>query len=510
MVCGAGSFAAWILFIQSFIHIATPFVPLNPAAAVVLVCAGVALCRLVCAQRVNKTDALASILAIVPILAGCTRIAEMIGGPEVERITRLILFEQVGAAPATFSTQLAPNTAIAFILFGLALLLFRNDSRGFVRFSQALAIFAGLIALLTLVGYTYEIFVGYHHKRPISMSLETAIALGIFSAGFLAARPSRGIMELITSSTTGGAVVRRLLPVAILIPWLLGGVFLFVEEWTLFQAQAAISLFAVSSIVIFSGLIIWHAKMLYRADVERTIAEHRLRDASLNLERSNTELQQFAYVASHDLFEPLRMVTSYVQLLRERNQGKLDKSSEEFIGFAIDGAQRMKALITDLLAYSRLEVRAPAFEAVNIEDVVKAVTSNLKVAIEESCAVIRSGPLPTVMGDRVQLIQVLQNFIGNAIKFRGKNVPVVDVNATREGPDWVFSVKDNGIGIDPKFFERIFVIFQRLHNRTEYTGTGIGLAVCKKIIERSGGRVWVESKPGEGSTFLFTLPAKPD
>ncbi len=226
------------------------------------------------------------------------------------------------------------------------------------------------------------------------------------------------------------------------------------------------------------------------------------------LARSNKELGQFAYVASHDLQEPLRMVTSYVQLLARRYRGKLDGDADEFIGFAVNGAARMQQLINDLLTYSRVGTRGKEFEPTNCEVILQQSLKNLQIAIEEKQAIVSHDPLPTVMADNVQLGQLFQNLIGNAIKFQGTEPPHVHMSASRNGNGWVFSVRDNGIGIAPEYAERIFVIFQRLHTREKYPGTGIGLAVCKKIVERHGGRIWVESEPGKGATFYFTMPTK--
>jgi len=241
--------------------------------------------------------------------------------------------------------------------------------------------------------------------------------------------------------------------------------------------------------------------------IERTRAEAGLRSATANLERSNAELQQFAYTASHDLNEPLRMITSYLQLVQERLKDKLDPQAREFVGFALDGAQRMRALIADLLAYSRVEAKGTAFEETDCEQIFETSVQNLRVAIEENEATIEHQPLPKVRGDMVQLTQVFQNLIGNALKFHGADAPHIRVGANQQNGEWAFYVRDNGIGIDPKDFDRIFVIFQRLHTRQEYSGTGMGLAICKKIVERHGGRIWVESAAQKGSTFYFTLPA---
>ncbi len=237
--------------------------------------------------------------------------------------------------------------------------------------------------------------------------------------------------------------------------------------------------------------------------------EHRVADRTRELKRSNEDLEQFAYVASHDLQEPLRMVASFTQLLARRYEDKLDKDGREFVHFAVDGATRMQTLIHDLLAYSRVGTRGKPFEPVDLNHILSRVLVNLKVAIDESQAEITHDPLPTVTADATQMTQLLQNLLGNALKFRGGKPARVHLGVVRKGSDWAFSVRDQGIGIDPKYFDRIFVIFQRLHSRADYPGTGIGLALCKKIVERHGGRIRVESVEGQGTTFHFTIPATP-
>lgn len=202
------------------------------------------------------------------------------------------------------------------------------------------------------------------------------------------------------------------------------------------------------------------------------------------------------------------MISSYVQLLGRRYQGKLDSDADEFIAFAVDGAKRMQSLINDLLAFSRVGTQGNPPTLVSAEELVKEALDNLQFSIEESGATITYESLPVIKGDSTQLVMVFQNLLGNAIKFHGSAPPCIHIGAQREGDEWIFSVRDNGIGLDPQFAERIFVIFQRLHNRSSYPGTGIGLAICKRIIQRHRGRIWVESKAGEGATFYFTLPVK--
>lgn len=224
------------------------------------------------------------------------------------------------------------------------------------------------------------------------------------------------------------------------------------------------------------------------------------------LARSNAELEQFAYVATHDLQEPLRAVASCVQLLQKRYDGQLDERADEFITHAVDGTKRMQTLINDLLAYSRISTHAQVFESTNCEMVLHEALANLMVAIDESGAKVTQDAMPMVSGDATQLTQLFQNLIGNALKFRGERPPKIHIGAVHRNGDWRFSVADNGIGMEPQYFERVFLVFQRLHTRKQYQGTGIGLAICKKVVERHGGRIWAESKPDEGATFYFTIP----
>jgi PAS domain S-box-containing protein len=248
---------------------------------------------------------------------------------------------------------------------------------------------------------------------------------------------------------------------------------------------------------------------IVRDITERKKAGEILKSKLEELARSNEELEQFAYVSSHDLQEPLRMISSYLQLLQRRYQGSLDDKADKYIYYAVDGASRMQNLINDLLEFSRVTTRARDPVPMDSEFILDQVLSNLEVFIEENEATVSHCSLPEVMADYSQMVQVFQNLIINGIKFRSEEAPQIHISAEKKESEWVFSVQDNGIGIDPQYSKKIFEVFKRLHKKEEYPGTGIGLAICKKIVERHGGRIWVESELDKGSTFYFTLPISP-
>lgn len=256
------------------------------------------------------------------------------------------------------------------------------------------------------------------------------------------------------------------------------------------------------------------SKMSYNnIKLARSLSERENLMSSLNktmekLQKSNSELEQFAYVASHDLQEPLRMISNFLQLLKKRYEGQLDSDADEFIGFAVDGAKRMQILINDLLAYSRVTSKAEAFENVNLEKVLDEVLFNLEIDIEKNQAIIKREPLPEIHADYSQMVQVFQNLVGNALKYRSDEKPEISISTKKEHDHWLFAVKDNGIGIESEYFPQIFQIFRRLHTHDEYEGTGIGLAITKRIIEHHQGKISVESEPEKGSTFYFTIPCK--
>lgn len=241
---------------------------------------------------------------------------------------------------------------------------------------------------------------------------------------------------------------------------------------------------------------------------ELLLANSEMRAVSQELSRSNAELEQFAYIASHDLREPLRMINSYLQLLARRYRDQLDTNANEYIYFASDGAKRMQRMIDDLLAFSRVDRKGRPFEATDLAALLNQVRLDLKLAIEEADAVIVAGDLPTILCDPVQIGLLLQNLLSNALKFRGDRAAKIGIAASANGNDWRFTVQDHGIGFEAEHAERIFTLFQRLHTQAEYPGTGLGLAICKKIVERHGGRIWAQATPGMGASFSFTLPMR--
>ena len=276
--------------------------------------------------------------------------------------------------------------------------------------------------------------------------------------------------------------------------------------WSFWNSPSLIRLPFLFTTAVFYGYLVHRVRDEQQRARQEADTVSRLEETQRKMAEHARELEEFAYVASHDLQEPLRMVGGYTQLLAKRYKGKLDADADEFITYAVDGVTRMQQLINDLLAYSRVGTRGKEFQLTNCQTVLDQAVLNLQVAMEETGAVVAHDPLPTVMGDATQLGQVFQNLIGNAIKFRGAQPPEVHVGADRRNGEWLFWVQDNGIGIAREDAERIFTIFQRLHEKEKYPGTGLGLAICKKIVGRHSGRIWVESEPAKGATFYFTIP----
>jgi signal transduction histidine kinase len=403
----------------------------------------------------------------------------------------------VPGAAESVTGRMAFMTALAFCMIGISLLLF--DDR--YRVAEPLALISASVSLLAIAGYIY-------HATAFQgqMSLYASIVVFLVSGGILCARADSGMMAKIASNSFGGIMARRLLPATLLIPIVLGWLQHMGQRAGFYTSEPGLALFAVANVLIFLSVVWWGVNSLHRMDTKRREAEHELQETAAKLSRSNADLEQFAYVASHDLKEPLRAISGSVQILQERYGEQLTSEADDVIKHTVDGATRMQTLIDDLLTYSRLTTREAPLELTDGSQVLQEVIANLESSIKESKAVVTHDPLPVVEADRVQLLQVFQNLVSNGIKYRSQRTPKIHVGAEDRDHEWVFSIRDNGIGIAPQYADRIFRIFQRLHTRNEYSGTGIGLAVCKKIVERHGGRIWVESELEEGSTFYFTLP----
>ncbi|MDP2312213.1 MAG: ATP-binding protein [Pseudomonadota bacterium] len=399
----------------------------------------------------------------------------------------------------TGMTSMTLMTALAFLAIGAGLLLV--DCAREYRVAEVLGLASAAISLQAIVGYVYGAA-----PFPGQMPLYTAVSALLVSTGLICVRADQGFMAKVASNSLGGVMARRLLPATLIVPILLGWLQERGQSAGIYDFEPGLAFFAIANVAVFVSVMWWGVNSLYRMDTKRRQAERELKETAAKLRRSNADLEQFAYVTSHDLKEPLRAISGSVQVLQSRFGEALGAEAEESIRHTVDGANRMQTLIDDLLTYSRLTSREAPLEPTNCDDVLGEALANLEVPLKESRAVVTHDHLPVVRADRTQLLQVFQNLVSNALKYRSERTPKIHVSAEHRGDEWMFSVRDNGIGIAPQYADRIFKIFQRLHTRKDYPGTGIGLAVCKTVVERHGGRIWVESEPEEGSTFYFTLP----
>ncbi len=621
LVVGGLVLSGWIFGVEPLKSVFPGFSTMKANTAIGLVLAGAALWLANDEKQGREKRFILRVCALLVSLLGLLTLGEFIFGRNLG-IDQLI-FKDPQTATTSSPGRMSIVTALNFSLIGTALLLLDTKTRQRYYPSQFFALAAGALTSTALVGYLYGVESLYNVSSFSSIAIHTALSFVLLALGILCARPQQGIMEIVSAKNIGGEILRRLVPIALLIPVALGWLRLWGQQAGLYETAFGVALMAISTTVLLGIIIWWTANRLNHVDLnriqsdqrfskifhnspvatsitklkdgrfvevndsavrlygfsreelightslelgifsnekeraeimqeikdhgfvhnlesglhskdrqmhnvllsyelidldgephilgliyditERKKSEERLRRVADELMRSNKELEQFAYVSSHDLQEPLRMVSSYVQLLSRRYKGKLDSDADEFISFAVEGVNRMKVLINDLLAFSRVGTRGNEFVPVALEETLEKVVRNLQIIIEDSEASITHDALPQVLADDGQMVQLFQNLVGNAIKFHGEAPPKVHVGVRHEGDHWLLFVRDNGIGIDPQFSERVFIIFQRLHSREEYEGTGIGLAICRKIVERHGGRIWVESEPGKGATFYFTL-----
>ncbi len=479
-------------------------------------------------QRLIKMFAL--VLAFFVLLLALFNLIQFFTGAQIGSEETLVR-KPLAPNPEVYSvTLMSPITDASFLLDCSAMiLLLLGHPRRVAGLSGGLSFIVISLNLVILLGYLYGAPLLYGGEiRPIA--LPVGVAFVVLSTGLIATSGADySLLRLIVGPSVRALLLRSFL-IVIFIVALTDGVFyniltelkLKITMSELQALSALIYVIAATAIVFQLSHII--GDTLYRSETarkqaedlneqlqreisNRKRAEEELKQRAIELARSNAELEQYAYVASHDLQEPLRMITSFTQLLEKRYKDRLDNDADEFIGYIIDGATRMQRMINDLLAYSRVGLSVKHFELTDCEALINQALDNLKIAIEESGAIVTHNRLPSVMADSSQMITLFQNLLSNAIKFR-REIPRIHVSAKQKRDEWIFSVQDNGIGISPEFIDRIFVLFHRLQSRGAYPGSGIGLATSKKIVERHGGRIWVESKLGKGSTFYFTIPTK--
>jgi signal transduction histidine kinase len=500
MVVGYHVLVGWLFDIQVLKSPGPTFSSMTLNEALCAVLAGFALFRLQkCPTEPSQKRIGVWICGALIALIGALSLLEDITGRNLGTTAWSAPLLRAVSAKASLPGPMAAMSSLDFLIIGLCLILV--DRPHAIRSVEGLALISAAVSLLAIAGYLYNAK-GFDGQMP----LYGAIVLFLLSTGILFARPARGIMAKISSNSFGGIMARRLLPATLLIPLLLGFLQYRGLHAGLYGPEPGLAVFAVANVLLFLSVIWWGVNSLHGMDIKRRKAEHDLQEMAGKLARSNADLEQFAYVASHDLKEPLRAISGSVQILQERYGAELSPGADEVIKHTVDGAIRMQTLIDDLLAYSRLTTREAVVEPTDLKETVQEVLTNLEHSIKESKAVVTHDPLPTVQADGTQLLQVFQNLISNAIKYRSHRTPKIHIGVDDKGTEWLFCVRDNGIGIAPQYADRIFRIFQRLHTRKEYSGTGIGLAICKKIIERHRGRIWVESEPEEGSRFNFTLP----
>ena len=500
-------------------------------------------------KRNNKSNKqLSQLLSVIVFLIGFLTLFEYLSGINLF-IDQILFKEEPGAFLTSSPNRMAFSAAIGLTLAGLSAIFIDYETKSGHKPGQYLILILGAVAIMALLGFAYN--VSYLYKIPsfTGIAIYAAIAFLILFLGFIFARPDKGIMHTFNSNLLGSKNAIRVLLPSILLTFIIGWLLVQGRNYGLYQGPFAISLFALSTIILTFILTWQNTKVLNNTDlkiqkahqevensrdnleleVEKRTLEliqlnknlqkeinerkkyEKILDQKLNeLKRSNTELEQFAYIASHDLQEPLRMVSSYLQLIERRYLDKLDEDGHEFMAFAVDGANRMQKMINDLLVYSRVTTRGKEFEFIDMDEILDKVLKNLEVSINENHTQINYEKLPKIKADPSQMSQIFQNLIGNSIRFKRQENPVININSDENEDEWIFTVQDNGIGIDPEYSEKIFEVFKRLHGKDKYPGTGIGLAISKKIVERHGGSIWVESELDKGSKFIFTIPKNPE
>lgn len=513
-LCSVADLIGWfanIPFLTDWINSGIPMFA-NTAAAALYLGISLLLLTLLNCERCRQC---AGVLGFFVAMIGSFTLFQHVSGINLGIDT--ILVKPVLTKAAVAPGRMGPPACISYTLLGLAAFFIASRRPTLRRVVPGLGLAVVLITAVPLMGYISGADPLFAAARLTAIAFQTAVILFILGLAVIVSVPEFEPMRTLQSRGSAGLLVRRSLPFIIAIPIILGLIRDYGRGQNWFDRAMGTSLLSLLLLFVFSLLLWWwasavdeHDKALKKAreELEEKVKE-RTRELSLaneELMRSNRELEAFAYIASHDLQEPLRMVTNYVQLLERSIQDNQPVDSQDYIKTVVSAARRMRYLINDLLNYSRIRAKPLEFSSHNLETILNSSLKNLESALKESGAKLTHDPLPSLNVDEGQVVQVFQNLIGNSIKFRSHNSPLhIHVSAREENKHWVLSVKDNGIGIEPEYHEKIFQLFQRLHSRDRYEGTGIGLAICKLIVERHHGKIWVQSEQGKGATFFFTL-----
>jgi signal transduction histidine kinase len=475
----------------------------TPLSAVTLILLGIALIlarRAVGNQAARgftvACTAVATLVIVLMAWAGVHYVLRLDGNIEL-----LLYPELVRDNGGIYPGRPSPQTVIAVILIAGAIGLAPRPSWRTKRWVLGLMLAGLILPWLAMFGYASSTnpFYALTYNPQTGMSPLTAMMCIILSVGVLAIRPGEGLLGVLLAPTAGGHMVRRLLPIVLIIPLFFGWLVTYGRSASFFDTATGFALSWGITSLFFAALVLWQAMTLHKYDM-------RLKMHADALERSNMDLQQFAYVTSHDLQAPLRSISGFVQLIQQTYQGRLDAEADDWIARTVASAQQMQTMIRDILLWSRIDSRSRPFEPVPLDEVFQEAVIGLASSIRDAGATVTADALPTVPGDRSQLVNLLQNLIGNGLKYQGDAAPVVHVSADRAEGRWSISVRDNGIGIEPQHHERIFEMFRRLHTQKDYPGTGIGLAICRRVVDRHGGAIWVTSVPAEGSAFHFSIP----
>jgi signal transduction histidine kinase len=513
-------------------------------------------------KRINQRNIrIAKILAIIVTFIGLLTLIEHLTGYNYG-IDQILFTELPGAINTSSPNRMAFNAALSLVLVGSSILVLDKDIKIGWPLFQIIIIIEGLITFLAALGYAYQASDLYMVYNYTGIAIYATLIFGLIFFAIVFMRPDKGFIGLLQGESPGSVLGRKILPFVIAIPVILGWLNTFALNKGFYDIGLGNALLIFATVMVITTLLWRNIISINKTDLKRRKAEEakqklleqiqlfaeelqntneelqvaneelqdtteelqvtneelqatteelqasneELQDTTEELQIANEELQQFAYAASHDLQEPLRTISSFTQLMQRRYAGQLDTDADEFMEYIVDGSKRMQQLINDLLEYTRVDTHVNEFKLVKLDNVIEDTLLNLKGSINENNAVITHDPLPTINADKGQLNQLFQNLISNAIKFQKPDEPPrIHISAKKEDDHYLFSVSDNGIGIEPQYTERVFVIFQRLHTRETYQGTGIGLSIVKRIVERHGGRIWVESEFGVGSTFYFTL-----